>query len=259
MAIRFLCPKGHRLSSPDDRVGRNGKCPHCGTMFQVPDPSQSARSAVAEGETLPQAVQILEFYCPNQHYLTAPLVLQGKRGRCPQCGATFQIPFLEEGESSRLGMMGAAYGDPALSVPPPPMPPPAPEPEPEALHLEEPARSEGTSSARSGPEIDFSFVDAAQAQEEPEHADPTSGEHPLAILFEQLWFGNDPEAVVELFLSEGERLVPQDYSHKLSRGQHGVFATQDRSGTHTITVVPWSEVRRVTVRGLTKLPKAIFE
>lgn len=259
MAIRFLCPKGHRLSSPDDRVGRNGKCPHCGTMFQVPDPAQTARSAVAGGETLPQAVQILEFYCPNQHYLTAPLVLQGKRGRCPQCGATFQIPHLDEGESSRLGMMAAGPDAAMPSVPPPPMPVPPLETNAESLHLDEPARTEGTSSARSGPEIDFSFVDAAQAQEEPERGDDALREHPLAMLFERLWYDNDPEAVVELFLSEGERLVPQHYSHKLSRGQHGVFATQDRSGTHTITVIPWSEVRRVTVRGLTALPEAIFD
>lgn len=34
--ISFLCPKGHKLTSPVSLQGRAGKCPHCGERFRVP-------------------------------------------------------------------------------------------------------------------------------------------------------------------------------------------------------------------------------
>jgi hypothetical protein len=34
--ISFLCPNGHKLTSPVSLQGRAGKCPHCGEKFRVP-------------------------------------------------------------------------------------------------------------------------------------------------------------------------------------------------------------------------------
>jgi predicted RNA-binding Zn-ribbon protein involved in translation (DUF1610 family) len=34
--ITFLCPNGHKLSSPARLQGKAGKCPHCGEKFRVP-------------------------------------------------------------------------------------------------------------------------------------------------------------------------------------------------------------------------------
>ena len=48
MAIQFSCPNGHKLSCPDDRAGRSGKCPKCGALFRVPG-ADGATAAVAAG------------------------------------------------------------------------------------------------------------------------------------------------------------------------------------------------------------------
>lgn len=49
MAIRFLCPFGHRLMVPEHRTGRRGRCPICGQMVIVPvrnpEPSQREKRA----------------------------------------------------------------------------------------------------------------------------------------------------------------------------------------------------------------------
>lgn len=34
--IEFLCPNGHKLTSPASLQGKAGKCPHCGEKFRVP-------------------------------------------------------------------------------------------------------------------------------------------------------------------------------------------------------------------------------
>lgn len=50
MAITFLCPSGHKLSSPDELAGKPGKCPKCGVTFRVPvpEPDEPAESEQAE-------------------------------------------------------------------------------------------------------------------------------------------------------------------------------------------------------------------
>lgn len=45
MAIKFLCPNGHPLSCGEDRAGKPGKCPKCGTQFVVPDAEEIAAAA----------------------------------------------------------------------------------------------------------------------------------------------------------------------------------------------------------------------
>lgn len=38
----------------------------------------------------------IEFFCPNEHQLSAPDNMAGKAGKCPRCGSKFLIPTLEE-------------------------------------------------------------------------------------------------------------------------------------------------------------------
>ena len=49
MAIAVVCPKGHKLTCPDERAGKTGKCPKCGTSFEIPEangkPAEVAASA----------------------------------------------------------------------------------------------------------------------------------------------------------------------------------------------------------------------
>ncbi len=47
--ITFLCPNGHKLTSPATLQGRGGKCPHCGARFLIPTlEEQAAERAAAE-------------------------------------------------------------------------------------------------------------------------------------------------------------------------------------------------------------------
>jgi hypothetical protein len=48
MTIQFFCPSGHRLSAPEDQVGRTVRCPACKQVAIVP--SHGAAKAIAEGE-----------------------------------------------------------------------------------------------------------------------------------------------------------------------------------------------------------------
>lgn len=54
MAIRFLCPFGHRLLVPDHRAGKKGRCPVCQQRVIVPvlsPKSSRAQGRLAEGGT----------------------------------------------------------------------------------------------------------------------------------------------------------------------------------------------------------------
>jgi len=45
MAINFYCPLGHRLTVPDERAGKKGRCPVCHqrVIAPVPNPEPSGR------------------------------------------------------------------------------------------------------------------------------------------------------------------------------------------------------------------------
>lgn len=278
MVIKFKCPKGHKLSCPDDRVGRRGKCPECQTLFEVPKPAvgEGSESKIYESE------QIIEFYCPNEHYLTAPARLTGKRGQCPHCGATFRVPQLEGedakgtatpaapgGSSSGSSKVRAGGGAPGVEVE---------EIETVDEVQEQIGQIEEIEEIEEVPDEDTLLPPAPPALGEYGHGSYFSGEHehtpyvdpatgmgsslgklhPLAILFERLWLEAEREAVIEVQLASGEKIVPLDFSHDMSRGQNGVFAIQERDGSSTVIVTPWDNVTKVSVRGLKALPSSIF-
>jgi predicted RNA-binding Zn-ribbon protein involved in translation (DUF1610 family) len=89
------------IRTPDGTVGKRAKCPHCGELTLVPgpqsaaEPAGSARPALASRS--PQASddigQRIEFPCPAcKLQMRTPAAAAGKRGKCPNCGATVQIP-----------------------------------------------------------------------------------------------------------------------------------------------------------------------
>jgi hypothetical protein len=48
MAIEFICPNGHRLSTKDEDSGKLAKCPKCGAVTKVPGLNGSASGSTAE-------------------------------------------------------------------------------------------------------------------------------------------------------------------------------------------------------------------
>jgi len=246
MAIRFTCPRGHKMSAPENRAGRIGKCPECKTLFKVPTPSPDY-----DGEEILEAEEIIEFYCPNDHYLRSPARLQGKRGKCPDCGSTFVVPSIndDDGEPSASDELEEVEEIEEI------------EEIEEVEPVEEPSEPTG-----SGAEpMDFSFVDekaesypGMQDPYPPDPSPPSVHGHPLAALFERIWEESDQAAVVELELKSGERITPLHYAHDVSRGQFAVFAIQTTDGTHTLTVLAWDDVARIIVRELKDLPPTMF-
>jgi hypothetical protein len=178
------------------------------------------------------AGEIFVFLCPNGHKLNGPPSLRGKAGQCPHCGARFRIPTEEEEEDVPTG---------------------------EADEEEEIASGQ-LEEGQGGFQFPFSefgeeVIDAAV--EDP-LAPPPPGAPGLGYIFARLWEQRDEQSEVEIFLTEGEIMSPDYFSEPLSSSDYGVFAVQEGDGNYTVTIVPWSAVRRVGVRKLAELPGEMF-
>jgi hypothetical protein len=228
--IKFLCPNGHPLSAPENLAGKPGKCPKCNTPFVVPPPEDAESLAADELASLSSSSlatpsagsgknlaggETFMFLCPNGHKLNGPPSLKGKAGQCPHCGARFRIPTDDEIEGGdELGLAEDA-GD--------------------------------------AERIDFNRLFGGDAGSQSPASLPPGGAG-MGIIFGRLWQQRTEETELELFLTEGEILVPDYYSELLSRSDFGVFAIQEGDGSYAITVVPWSSVRRVSMRRIADLP-----
>jgi hypothetical protein len=59
----------------------------------------------------------IRFTCPSGHKLHVKSFLAGKRGICPHCGATFQIPLVQAHQQSALGATrGGGQDDPVEAL-----------------------------------------------------------------------------------------------------------------------------------------------
>ncbi len=301
MVIKFTCPcdKRRKMQVPDNRAGKNAKCPECGLPFIIPKPDPTAPS-----DRELRAEELLEFLCPNEEcpkqLLQAPASMAGRRGQCPHCGSKFRVPLpqelrddTEEGEhtAQAAGDSGAQDGSDTLGravaearsteVVEDVEEIEEAEEAVEAEAAEEPEAKGG--SGTQPPVLDFNFIDPGGSGQKHgsgshpslrESSLPGAGpmelvddvepplavnEHPMAALFEKIWDESEREAVVELRLTTGEMITPVHYSHDFSRGQHGIFGSLDREGKHILEVIPWDNIARVTVRGLNELPPTLFD
>ena len=91
MAIEFSCTScQHLVRVGDNAAGKKGKCPHCGTILQIPGPPAAA-PAPALSPAKP-ASPTLSFPCPGcGKTMKAPAALAGKRGKCPHCQTMFVV------------------------------------------------------------------------------------------------------------------------------------------------------------------------
>ncbi len=270
MVIKFLCPNGHQLSAPENMAGKRGKCPKCQSAFVVPTleemaaaqaeentpppelqppaaawttspPAPSAAAAAnlaAEGSAVRPAMgsgkgmpagEIFVFLCPNGHKLNGPPSLKGRAGQCPHCGARFRIPSDED-----------------LQEPEEEVPTGQADEEIASGQLEE----EGPGAGFPFGEYSEEVIDAAV--EEPLAA-PPPGAAGMGYIFARLWEQRDDQTEVEIFLTEGEIMSPDHFSEVLSSSDYGVFAVQEGDGNYTVTVIPWSAVRRIGVRKVAEL------
>ncbi|HTQ39091.1 MAG TPA: hypothetical protein VMJ32_08680 [Pirellulales bacterium] len=232
MALDFFCPNGHRITCPEDRAGREAKCPRCGVALRVPSASGATAQAVGNpvgsapsggpaiatetaGRHEPAASgpEEIAFLCPNGHRLHGPARLQGQAGQCPHCGARFLVPVLAEMEQV------------------------------EEVDL-----------------TDLPDEDDRPLQSVDDVPPPATGQvHPLCKLLRKLWEERERGAVIELHLEGGTILLPDWFDSNQSRNSHGLFAAQAADGTVTMTIVAWNTVLRVVVRNVEGLPEGMFE
>jgi len=276
MTIEFRCPNGHRLSCPDEMAGRSAKCPKCATIVRIPEAGSTIQSSSDSGVAMPSVsdsnadhgepdseasgegaateskkeaaaaggTQTIVFLCPNEHRLTAPATLQGKPGKCPHCGAKFLVPMLDQDEEEEPEVApGSATGIENF--------------------MEEPGKEEAEESEEAAEEPAGMHFDLEELgfsedeEEEPEDLDTAARD--MARLFLQLWRQRTDLTEVEIQLKGGQVYKPHWYAPSLSRRSYGMFATEDANDSYALTVISWSAIDRITLRGLDGLPQGVFE
>ncbi len=102
--IRFACGRCGRLIGVDDRhIGKQGKCPKCGSAVTVPERST-----------------VISFQCGEcGHKIEVPEIHAGKKGKCPQCKHVVVVPAVEEepveqADMEALSEAASAESDDAL-------------------------------------------------------------------------------------------------------------------------------------------------
>jgi hypothetical protein len=235
--MRFLCPNGHPLNAPENLAGKSGKCPRCNKSFIVPQPDDvrgnadlvaasgsAVTPAMGSGTNLNAAGEVFVFLCPNGHKLNGPPSLKGRPGQCPHCNARFIIPTDED-------IAAAEQADDA--------------------------DDDDELAAETGIDNDSVAV-SHLAKGSAVNNRPPAGPSGLGYIVARLWDQRSEQTELEIFLSEGEIVAPDYFSESLSTSDYGVFAVQEGEA-FTITVIPWSTVRRVGLRRLGELPGGLFE
>lgn len=283
--IKFLCPNGHQLTAPDHLAGKSGKCPKCSTAFVVPTLEELAQSSESppsdapgpgEADRMPPTPSdtassspdpnterpdsksdigksgvvsgskigtesskgsakpgVFVFLCPNGHKLNGPASLKGKAGQCPHCGARFVIP---EDDVPEDDIPTGAVEDDEVA-------------EGEPVEDEAPLEPELA-------EEDVVEAEVEELEPDPEPIPP--GVHALGYIVGRLWDHKSDNTELEIFLQEGEIISPDHYAEILSTGEYGVFAHRESEDNFSLSVIPWSAVRRVDLRQVKKLAHGTF-
>lgn len=260
MPVEVLCPGcEQKVVCPDKKIGKAGKCPKCGTRFEVPDP-QEEENLDSNGD------DSIEFLCPNGHKLSGPSSLQGKPGQCPHCDAKFLIPDYDDDDAeppgSEPGAEAQSKGDSA---------------EPVSDHAGELEGLGDVPLTDALPDLEMAATQPTLRAMPPATARPTVvsvspvsssggevglgvsiGAHPMYQTFETFWSKSSGSAFVEIFLKNGERIQPDHFATDASQQDQGIFAVKNDDGTFTLVAVAWDAVAQIVVKGISELPREIF-
>lgn len=255
MVIKFTCPNGHSLSCSEKQAGKSAKCPKCGTHLSVPNSNDEVQSAemateitdsVNHRELEPDDAQatddIIVFLCPNGHKLNGPSRLAGQPGQCPHCGERFRIPSHDDVEDEEDELDEFAVEEVPVGT--------VVEEFDEQL-AEFPAMDDENDIPLAEP-VEEMLLDGLVAHT------ATNG-HSLVDVFSKLWQEKGDNGVVELYLEQGERILAEHFSARLSQHGHGVFAVRDDDGSYTVTTVPWNSITRIGFRNVKALPENLFD
>ena len=271
MSIQFACPNGHKLSCPDDRAGTAAKCPKCGEAVQVPQPERGGAADsvtfTSAGESAEADDGMIVFLCPNGHKLNGPKSMQGKAGKCPHCGEKFRIPSDDEQQEELEELPDDSFSpieeDPAPAEEPIAFPGPGVDEFPASDGVEEFQIAEEEPDDDLVGSGEFSGSSLSQQLRPPLPGAATGGgtpePHPLLDIVKRLWEEKEVGSSFHLDLGEGETYSPEWFSPELSRGSHGLFASQADDESYTVTAIQWESVRRAWLERLPELPSQWFE
>jgi hypothetical protein len=222
MALEFNCPNGHRIVCPEDRAGTEGRCPRCGVTVRIPlAGTPSAKAPVTSAPV--QNVDVTDLGRGTEvAEVNIPFL-------CPN-GHRLFAPKRLEGQAGQCPQCGARFLVPMES---------------DLEQVEE---------------VDLTDIDEEGRPLEMvgDTASPTPA-HSLCRLMRKLWDEKAHGATIEIHLEGGAMLVPDWFDERLSRLEHGLFASQAADGSVTMTAVAWDSVTRVIVRNVEGLPDGMFE
>jgi len=212
----------------------------------------------------------LEFNCPNGHRIVCPEDRAGTEGRCPKCGVAVRIPAASAAPASADATgRDIASGPEVTEVNIPFLCP-------NGHRLFAPKRLEGQagqcpqcgarflvpmeSDLEQVEEVDLTDIDEeGRPLEMVADTAPPTPAHSLCRLMRKLWDEKAHGATIEIHLEGGAMLVPDWFDERLSRLDHGLFASQAADGSVTMTAVAWDSVTRIIVRNVEGLPDGMFE
>jgi len=252
MSIEFLCPNGHRIRCSEDRAGKPAKCPRCGIKFLIPTLEEIAAAEKAEEPTATVSAgrgEKIEFLCPNGHRLFGPAELQGKPGKCPECGSTFRIPSYEElTESEKTAAaqvsvaadsaieakrnslaMGQGLGDSAITFD-------------SGLHLE-------LTGGR--------LTGDSQRTAAPRNGNFGAGENgggSMAEIFQRIWEAKPPGAELRVELEGGRSLLVEQSFPTWTGAKFLLVRAEESPYGRGLVVLPWSAVRLIHIKGMAEPP-----
>ncbi|MBA4020428.1 MAG: hypothetical protein C0483_24980 [Pirellula sp.] len=256
MPITILCPNGHKLTCPDSLAGKAGKCPHCGAKFRIPEKSSGPGSG------------------PKVNILTGPAAAAAAPAmvaEAPVAEPVAEASVAAPVESDTTGIRsldadgaGEPRSDEVVFMCP------------EGHHLCGPATLVGQpgecpvcherflvpsseeESDPSTPELQLSAMLASA--EAPQgfsfNGGDEGGAKGIGALFAELWKYRALGSAVELHLDSGV-LVPNGFAPESAGLSHGVFTLAEPNGAATLSVIAWSAIQRINVRGLYSLPRGV--
>ncbi|ASV73838.1 hypothetical protein THTE_1236 [Thermogutta terrifontis] len=247
--IEFLCPNGHRIRCGEDRAGKPAKCPKCNVKFLIPtlEEIRAAQGGENSGAaTYSRDRTRIQFLCPNGHRLFGSADLQGRPGQCPECGARFRIPVVEElsgneaeeaiplslaPEPSPHLVTGTGLGDSAV-VPD------------SGIHLELfPSRSPGDS--------------RLEMRGDSSRGDQLAGQS-FGELFQKVWASRPIASTVQIRLEDGQIMTVLKFRPFGRNGEYAAFIVEDSALGAGLVVIPWQAVRMIHISGLKEFPSQIF-
>jgi hypothetical protein len=248
MPITILCPNNHKLTCPDSLAGKAGKCPHCGAKFKIPGPADAAvvtaapQVAVAApaAPAAPAKSSATSAPSPAPEPPKSPIRAYEEDGAAP---GDDEIVFLCPeghhlcGPSTLAGETGECPTCHVKFIVPSPD---------ETVEPEEPEIALGSLLAVAEAPQGFSFGGGEEG-----------ALRGLGALFAELWKYRALGCAVELHLGEGRVMVPNGFAPESAGLSHGLFTVSEPNGAATVSVIAWSAIERINVRGLQSLPRGI--